>query len=105
MTNKTKKNACLQVALVEQLVDDVWSGPCAVLLNAEWSAAAVPQQYQATAASFEMLYCFMPVAVKVRDARAVAIHSTAPCKSNLNFFPLTFRNRALPINRQTDCQL
>lgn len=54
----------LQVALVEQLLEEVWSGPAAVLLNADW-ATGLPAQYRPMADAFQMLYCFFPVSVKV----------------------------------------
>ncbi|KIY97141.1 hypothetical protein MNEG_10820 [Monoraphidium neglectum] len=52
-----------EVALVEQLVQEVWSGPCAVALNPSWGEG-VPREYEAVVRSFEVAYSFMPVAIK-----------------------------------------
>ena len=44
-------------------------GRPAVLLNAEWGAAgALPARHAAMAASFDVVYCFEPIAVRVRSA-------------------------------------
>ena len=44
-------------------------GRPAVLLNAEWGAAgALPERHAALAASFDVVYCFEPIAVRVRSA-------------------------------------
>ncbi len=51
---------------MEQLLEEVACGPLALLLNPGWSAgAAVPQQYQALADSFLVVYSFLPVAIQV----------------------------------------
>jgi hypothetical protein len=52
-----------QVALTEQLVQEVWSGPAAVVLNPSWSGA--PREYEAVVRSFEVAYSFLPISVKV----------------------------------------
>ena len=45
-----------------------WGRP-AVLLNAKWGAAgALPERHAALAASFDVVYCFEPIAVRVRSA-------------------------------------
>ena len=68
-----------QVALLEQLVDEVWSGPAVLVLNPGWSQsqsqggglAAVPKGYAALVDSFDVVYSFLPCAIQVRDGRAV----------------------------------
>lgn len=54
-----------QVALVEQLVDEVWQGPSAITLNAEWASLPVPAQYKTVRDSFQVVYSFLPVAIQV----------------------------------------
>lgn len=56
-----------QVALVEQLLDEVWAGPAAVVLNPEWGGqgVTVPEQYRPLVDSVEVAYCFLPVAISV----------------------------------------
>ena len=44
-------------------------GRPAVLLNAEWGAGALPERHAALAASFDVVYCFEPIAVRVRRRR------------------------------------
>lgn len=53
-----------QVALVEQLLDDVWCGPWALLLNPTWHNTT-PTLYQPLVDSFNTLYSFMPIATQV----------------------------------------
>ena len=58
-----------EVALVEQLLEEAWAGPAAVLLNPGWQqagagAAAVPKEFEALARSFEVAYSFQPIAVQ-----------------------------------------
>ncbi|PSC69981.1 hypothetical protein C2E20_6530 [Micractinium conductrix] len=63
---------CLMVAgpLTEQL-DDVmrllayWRGPGAIALNADWGADSAPVEQVAFIKSFEAIYCFLPLVVKV----------------------------------------
>lgn len=57
---------CHQVALVEQLVEEVWQGPAAITLNPEWSAVPVPVQYKSVRDSFQVVYSFLPVSIQVR---------------------------------------
>eukprot|EP00877_Chromochloris_zofingiensis_P014443 jgi/Chrzof1/9252/UNPLg00219.t1 len=52
------------VALVEQLVDEVWSGPFVLLLNPTWQTAAIPAQYTEVADSFLVVYSFLPISIK-----------------------------------------
>jgi hypothetical protein len=54
-----------QVALVEQLLEEVWQGEVAVLLNSRWSASEVPADYKAVVESFEVVFSFLPVAIQV----------------------------------------
>ncbi|KAI3425204.1 hypothetical protein D9Q98_008972 [Chlorella vulgaris] len=42
-----------------------WRGPAAILLNAEWSAEQAPMEQVAFIKSFETIYCFLPLMVKV----------------------------------------
>ncbi|KAI7842867.1 hypothetical protein COHA_003485 [Chlorella ohadii] len=42
-----------------------WRGPGAVVLNADWSAEKVPVEQVAFIKSFEAVYCFLPLMVKV----------------------------------------
>jgi len=51
------------VALVEQLVQEVWAGPCAVVLNPTWHDG-LPREFDAVVRSFEVAYSFMPISVK-----------------------------------------
>ena len=49
-------------------------GRPAVLLNAEWGAAgALPERHAALAASFDVVYCFEPIAVRVRSPALVPV--------------------------------
>ncbi|EFJ50051.1 hypothetical protein VOLCADRAFT_104003 [Volvox carteri f. nagariensis] len=54
------------VALVEQLLDDVWVGPAAVVLNPQWSqqGAVLPAEYQRVAESIAVVYSFLPCAIQ-----------------------------------------
>jgi hypothetical protein len=54
----------LQVALVEQLLDEVWSGPWALSLNPDWHTNT-PAAYQQLVDSFEAAYSFLPIATQV----------------------------------------
>ncbi|MEW5307292.1 MAG: hypothetical protein WDW36_009699 [Sanguina aurantia] len=56
--------AVADVALVEQLVDDVWQGPSAITLNAEWASLPVPAQYKGIRDSFQVVYSFLPVSIQ-----------------------------------------
>lgn len=66
-----------QVALVEQLLDDVWRGPAAVLLNPGWAAAGpagrVPDEYASVVASVGVAYSFLPCAIQVGRARSLRV--------------------------------
>ncbi len=43
-----------------------WKGPGAVLLNADWWADdRIPEEYAAFVATFDAIYSFIPLAVKV----------------------------------------
>ncbi|KAL4856994.1 Protein Trigalactosyldiacylglycerol 1 [Chlorella vulgaris] len=42
-----------------------WRGPAAILLNAEWTAEQAPMEQVAFIKSFETIYCFLPLMVKV----------------------------------------
>ncbi len=55
--------ALADVALVEQLVQEVWSGPCAVVLNPTWHEG-LPREYEAVVRSFEVAYSFTPISIK-----------------------------------------
>lgn len=56
------------VALLEQLVDEVWSGPAVLVLNPGWSQgdglAAVPRGYAGLVDSFDVVYSFLPCAIQ-----------------------------------------
>ncbi|MEW5309438.1 MAG: hypothetical protein WDW38_001327 [Sanguina aurantia] len=56
--------AVADIALVEQLVDDVWQGPSAITLNAEWASLPVPAQYKTIRDSFQVVYSFLPVSIQ-----------------------------------------
>jgi hypothetical protein len=56
--------ADVQVALVEQLLDEVWSGPFVVVVNPTW-LQGTPQQYQRLVESFDPVYSFLPIALQV----------------------------------------
>lgn len=56
--------AALQVALVEQLLDEVWGGPWALVVNPGWHANT-PAAYSGLVDSFEAAYSFMPIATQV----------------------------------------
>lgn len=55
--------ATSDVALVEQLLDEVWSGPWALTLNPGWHSNT-PAAYQGLVNSFEAAYSFMPIATQ-----------------------------------------
>ena len=54
-----------QVALVEQLLTEAWSGPGTVLLNPEFPNASVPEQYKHVADSVLVTWSFLPLLVSV----------------------------------------
>lgn len=54
-----------KVALVEQLLTEVWSGPGTVLLNPEFPAAAVPEPYRHVSESVLVTWSFLPLMVSV----------------------------------------
>ncbi len=58
----------LQVALLEQLVEEAWTGPYLLVLNPTWSVtgATVPKDYQQLVESFEVVYSFLPISIQVR---------------------------------------
>jgi hypothetical protein len=53
------------VALVEQLLEEVWVGPAAAALNPTWQAGS-PGQYQGLVDSFNAVYSFLPISLQVR---------------------------------------
>lgn len=53
------------MALVDQLLDEVWSGPWAVVLNPTWFEG-VPQQYADLVDSWEAAYSLTITATQVR---------------------------------------
>jgi hypothetical protein len=61
----------LQVALVEQLLDEVWSGPWALTVNPDWHTNT-PAAYQQLVNSFEAAYSFLPIATQVGALWALA---------------------------------
>ncbi|PNG99212.1 hypothetical protein TSOC_015016, partial [Tetrabaena socialis] len=62
--------AVSDVALVEQLLDEVWVGPAAVILNPQWAqqgpagAAATPAEFERLVGSIAVLYSFLPCAIQ-----------------------------------------
>ncbi|GLC36602.1 hypothetical protein PLESTM_000470200 [Pleodorina starrii] len=54
------------VALVEQLLDEVWVGPAAVVLNPQWSQQGVtlPSEYAGVGESIQVVYSFLPCAIQ-----------------------------------------
>lgn len=46
-------------------MQDVWSGPAAVVLNPGWGEG-VPKEFEAVVRSFEVAYSFLPINIKVR---------------------------------------
>ncbi|KAG2482133.1 hypothetical protein HYH03_018919 [Edaphochlamys debaryana] len=54
------------VALMEQLLDEVWAGPAAVVLNPEWAQQGkqVPPEYAAVVGSVDVVYAFLPCAIQ-----------------------------------------
>jgi hypothetical protein len=73
----------LQVALVEQLLDEVWSGPWALTLNPGWHSNT-PAAYQGLVNSFEAAYSFMPIATQVgAGVPAAAARAAVCCSPNL----------------------
>lgn len=63
--------ACMQVALLEQLLDEAWAGSACLVLNPEWAQQGiiVPQEYASTVSSIAVAYSFLPCAIKVRRKR------------------------------------
>ena len=62
----TSLEACWQAGSVDVLLSR-WRSRVVVLVNAEWSAAgALTERAAVLAASFEVVYCFEPIAVRVR---------------------------------------
>ncbi|KAF6257364.1 hypothetical protein COO60DRAFT_1461188 [Scenedesmus sp. NREL 46B-D3] len=55
--------ATSDVALVEQLLDEVWVGPWALTVNPDWHTNT-PAAYQGLVASFEAAYSFLPIATQ-----------------------------------------
>ncbi len=56
----------LQVALVQQLFTEVWAGPGSMLLNPEFPARPVPEQYAAVCDSVLVVWSFLPIEISVR---------------------------------------
>ncbi len=57
------------MALVEQLLDEVWAGPAALVINPGWGqqgAAPVPDEYGRVLDSINVVYSFLPCAIQVR---------------------------------------
>ncbi|PNW79845.1 hypothetical protein CHLRE_08g369000v5 [Chlamydomonas reinhardtii] len=55
------------VALVEQLLDEVWAGPAALVINPGWGqqgAAPVPAEYARAVDSISVVYSFLPCAIQ-----------------------------------------
>ena len=50
---------------MEQLLDEVWQGEVAVLLNARWRASEVPADFKLVVESFDVVFSFLPVAIQV----------------------------------------
>ena len=56
----------LQVEKVEALLSE-WKGRVAIVLNADWAPDNVSSEFRKFAASFESVFSFLPVAIKVRS--------------------------------------
>eukprot|EP00878_Enallax_costatus_P047266 GHUV01057731.1.p1 GENE.GHUV01057731.1~~GHUV01057731.1.p1 ORF type:complete len:288 (+),score=100.13 GHUV01057731.1:340-1203(+) len=66
------------VALVEQLLDEVWSGPWALLVNPSWHVNT-PAQYQPLVGSFNTVYSFMPIATQgLMRVEGAVVHHVSP---------------------------
>ncbi|GIL93576.1 hypothetical protein Vretifemale_20989 [Volvox reticuliferus] len=63
------------VALVEQLLDEVWVGPAAVILNPQWAQQGItlPTEYQRVVESIAIVYSFLPCAVQVWSLPAICV--------------------------------
>lgn len=59
----------MQIEKVEVLLSQ-WKGRAAILLNAEWDYSSIPNQHRAFANSFESVYSFLPLDIKVSSANA-----------------------------------
>jgi hypothetical protein len=71
-----------QVALVEQLVDEVWGGPWALALNPGWwgsadGGGAPPPQYAPLVDSWEAAYSLTITATQVRRQRREVVRGGA----------------------------
>jgi len=71
------------VALVEQLLDEVWSGPFVIAINPTWTQGT-PQQYQQLVDSFDAVYSFLPIALHglLRGKEGAVLRRVAPGSSS-----------------------
>ena len=70
-----------QVALVEQLLTEVWGGPACILLNPEFPAAPVPEQYKNVSSPLRGHAC---VCARHAGAKWCIVHHTRPFASTLD---------------------
>lgn len=58
-------HVAVQLDQVDELLEG-WRGTGAVALNPTWSTAQLPDVHQRLVGSFDMVYCFMPLAIQVQ---------------------------------------
>ena len=51
-----------------------WRGKDVVLVNAGWTTESAPNSHAALARSFEVVYCFQPIAIQVLPALRTVSH-------------------------------
>eukprot|EP00775_Hariotina_reticulata_P010704 gene10704-10861_t len=84
--------ATADVALVEQLLTEVWAGgPWVLVINPSWQYSNVPADYLALVESFQAAYCFMPIATKVGQMK------TRPSQSDLELVLLNAKAASSPL--------
>ena len=72
---------------MEQLLTEVWSGPGSILLNPEFPAAPVPEQYKGITDSILVVWSFLPLLVSV-SAFPLLVCWMLPCSLSWLFSSL-----------------
>lgn len=71
-----------QLEQVSTLIEG-WRGTGAVLVNPQWAplgdSAAVPDAYASFVNAFDMVYCFMPLAIQVRGKGRLGCRACVVC--------------------------
>lgn len=75
----------MQLGEAEELLRK-WRGRVVILLNPEWAEGqSVPSNHTAFVKSFEVVYCFQPVAIQVSNVKVPMSRSSSCNASHLEF--------------------